>query len=194
MTKLNYRDTSAIVRPHSKGHHLKDMAVLHETVSHDIRGWSDIINNEKYLASIDYGIHGMTDLEGNIAWALGCGLDTFIHCGGVNERAVGIEQVSWIPAMHLNNAQKALLWKERQAQLHATAKLLAAWHNADKTYHPLTYSNGLHPGVTTHWDVSQHFVASEGHTDCWPLHKKGYYPVEGVIAMAVAYAKQDIHF
>lgn len=184
--KLSYLNTQHIMLPHVHGRHNKDLVVLHETVSPDAAGWSDITSVEKFLAEKDYGIHGMTDAEGHIAWATGLGNAIFWQAGGVNERSIGIEQVSNVMMRSPRNAVRAHVWAARQPQLRATAKLLAAIHNAWKI--PLVYSNGLVPGVTTHWDVSRHYTASQGHVDCWPLQKGGYYPVLPVIRMAKLYA------
>jgi hypothetical protein len=134
---------------------------------------------ENYLKKIGYGIHGMTDKEGNIAWAQGYGNAIFYHAGGVNERSIGIEQVFRGAS---NKPGDRILWTARQAELKATAKLLAAIHNTWKI--PLLYSNGDHPGVTSHWSVSQHHPESQGHWDCHPVHLGGYYPVLSVIKIA----------
>lgn len=191
--KIDYVSTG-LMAPHVHGLHDKDLAVLHETVSHDAVGMKDITNVEEFLARKNYGIHGMTDAEGHIAWSLGLGRAIFWQCGGVNERSIGIEQVSVVMLQSKSNSVRSHIWAARQPQLRATAKLLAAWHNSDPKKHPLVYSNGLHPGVTSHWDVSQHFAASGGHTDCWPAHKGGYYPILEVIRLARVYAKTGLHF
>ncbi len=181
--RLPYLDTSDIVKSHSHGLHDKTLIVLHETVSHDVEGLADIIGVEKYLASKDYGIHGMTDAEGNIAWARGYGRAVFWHCGGVNMESIGIEQVSMAPYPTTAPAY----WLNRQKELRATAKLLAAIHNTWKI--PLVFSTGHTPGVTGHWCVSQWSQSSEGHRDCWPRHMGGNYPILSVINVAKAYAK-----
>jgi hypothetical protein len=142
-----------------------------------------------------YGIHGITDAEGNIAWALGLGSAIFYQAGGVNTRSSGIEQISNIMLRSPKNAVRRHIWVARHKQLRATAKILAAWHNHRPKHRPLVYSNGLHPGVTSHWDVSRHFARSEGHTDCWPVHKGGYYPILEVIRLAKAvYARLGVRF
>jgi hypothetical protein len=196
--QLSFIDTSKLMAPTMHGRHDKDVMVLHETVSADIIGLSDIINVEKYLAQIGYGIHGMTDKEGNIAWAKGLGTGVFYHCGGVNERACGIEQVSLIPLLLEHKVitleQAYERWRARDVQLHSTAKLVACWHNSDKANRPLKFSDGDHPGVTSHWNVSQHHPESEGHTDCWPHHLGGYFPILAVIRFAKVYADFDYHF
>lgn len=180
MPKLQYKDTSAYVKEHAHGFTKKDLVVLHETVSPDVPGWSDITNVEAYLASKDYGIHGMTDAEGNIAWALGYGRAIFWQAGGVNERSIGIEQVSMADT-------GSNYWLRRDKQLRATAKLLAAIHNTWGI--PLVFSMGHTPGVTGHWCVAQWSPRSEGHRDCHPRHLGGNYPILSVIQVAKAYAK-----
>lgn len=185
LVSYRFKNTGSIMRPHEHGLHSKDLIVLHETVSGDIPGWKDIDSVEAYLASKDYGIHGMTDAEGNIAWAYGCGKAIFWQAGGVNERSIGIEQVSNIMLRSPSNAVRRKLWVARNKQLRATAKLVAAISAAHKI--PLVVSDGTHPGVTSHWDVSQHFTASEGHSDCWPVKKGGYFPLGEVIALARIY-------
>lgn len=194
MKKVAYLDTSKLMKPHVHGVAGKDMAVLHETVSHDIVGWGDIKAVENFLASKDYGIHGMTDLEGHKAWAYGLGNAIFWQAGGVNTRSIGIEQVSLVMEQSHTNDQRFAIWMSRTKQLDATAQLLAAWHNVDPQHHPLRLSNGLTRGVTSHWNVSQHFAQSEGHTDCRPSHEGGYYPILHVITLARHYASLGYHF
>lgn len=191
MPKLQYKNTNAIMRPHVHGHHDKDMIVLHETVSGDVPGWSDINNVEQFLANKDYGIHGMTDAEGNIAWAFGLGNAIFWQAGGVNERSIGIEQVSNIMLRSPLNWVRKSIWLARHKQLIATAKLVAAICNSRGI--PCQYSDGTKPGITSHWDVSQHFPRSLGHTDCWPVHKGGYYPMYYVIYLAKGFKALGWH-
>lgn len=188
---LTVLNTAALMKPHVHGRHPKGLVVLHETVSANIPGLSDIEEVEKYLADKDYGIHGMTDADGNIAWAVGLGDAVFWQAGGVNERSIGIEQVSTVMTQTKDNATRAKIWREKTpenmaAELDATARLLAQIHRAWNI--PLVYSDGDHPGVTTHWSVSQHHPESEGHQDCWPLHEGGYYPVLEVIGLARRHA------
>jgi hypothetical protein len=189
MIKLKYMNTHDLMVRHVHDWHDKDLAVLHETISPDIIGWSDILNVERDLARRDYGIHGMTDVEGKVAWALDLGRAVFWQCGGVNERSIGIEQVSNIPALiasrRITNEQGRQMWAKRTKQLAATANLLVAWHNADPKNHPLKYSDGESPGITSHWDVSQHHSQSKGHWDCRPVHKGGHYPILAVVRLAV---------
>jgi hypothetical protein len=198
--KMVYLNIAPVMKGHVHGTHLKTLAVLHETVSKDIVGWDDILNNEDYLAEIDYGIHGLTDKEGHKAWALGLGNAIFWQAGGVNTQSIGIENVSNIPTL----LQKGLItheqayhqWLGREIQLRATAQILAAWHNADPHNHPLVYVDGTgqNKGVTSHWDVSKYHNESGGHFDCWPHHKGGYYPILSVINFAKGYASLGLHF
>lgn len=184
---LKYYDTGQFYYENSSsihGHSLKDMVVLHETVSGDERGLADITGVEEYLVNKDYGIHGMTDREGNIAWAKDFGSAVFYQCGGVNERSIGIEQVFRGAS---NRPSDYSLWVVRNKELRATSKLLAAIHNTWGI--PLVYSHGDSPGVTSHWSVSQIYAASEGHWDCHPVHLGGYYPALHVINMAKMFAK-----
>lgn len=182
---LTVLNTTPLMLPHVHGRHHKDLAVLHETVSPNIpHSLADIEGVEQYLADKDYGIHGMTDADKNIAWALGLGDAVFYQAGGVNERSIGIEQVSNVMVTYHTNAERAAAWQTKlmQGELDATAHLLAQIHRAWGV--PLVYSDGDHPGVTSHWSVSQHHPESEGHTDCYPVHLGGYYPALEVIALA----------
>jgi len=186
-------NSAKLLAHHVQGFSGKDVVVLHETVSGDAPGLSDITAVENYLASKDYGIHGMTDEEGNVAWALGLGDAIFWQAGGVNSRSIGIEQVSRVMRDAKTNAGRRILWNRRKKQLRATAKMIACIARS----HPavkLVYSDGDHPGVTSHWDVSQHHPESEGHTDCWPTHKGGYFPILYVIRWARVYRRLGYHF
>lgn len=198
--KIAYTNIAPMQKATAHGSSTKTLAVLHETVSPDLVGLADIEGVEKYLVSIGYGIHGLTDLEGHMAWAWNQGNDIFWQAGGVNTIAVGIEQISDIPAYladkKITMAQAQSQWAARDKQLHATAKLLACWHHVDPKNHVLAYvdGSGNHKGVTTHWDVSQVHPESEGHTDCHPVPHGGYYPVIEVVDFAKTYAKLGYSF
>jgi hypothetical protein len=182
-------NTAPMMASSSHGRHRKDLIVLHETVSGDVRGLADIQAVESYLAGIGDGIHGMTDREGHTAWAVGLGDAIFYHCGGVNERSIGIEQV--FRGAH-NRPSDRLLWTVRDAELRATARLVACAARAWRI--PLRYSDGDHAGVTSHWSVSQHHPESQGHWDCHPVHLGGYYPALAVIRMARGYQAAGLRF
>jgi len=190
MQRLNYLHIEKTQQPHAHGWHDKHMLVLHETVTKDMPGLNDIVLVEKELASRDYGIHGMNDAEGNMAWAYNCGLAVFWHAGGVNLVSCGIEQVSLIPALIANGTitreQGYKYWLARTLQLTATAKMIAAWHNTVPKERPIRYCDGSgnHPGVTSHFNVSQHHPESQGHWDCQPHDQGGHYPLGHVIQLA----------
>lgn len=192
---MKYLNTHDLMKPHAHGFAHKDLIVLHETVSGDIVGLGDILGVEKYLASKDYGIHGMTDLEGNIAWAAGLGRAIFWQAGGVNEHSIGIEQVSNVMLKSPLNSVRRKIWVARNTQLRATAKLIAAISRSQGI--PIQYTDGKpgsKAGITSHWDISQWNTASEGHTDCWPVHKGGYYPILEVIQLAKIYYAAGVKF
>ena len=121
MPKLQYHDISAPMKPHCHGIAPKSLIVLHETVSPDYPGWADVDQTYQYLAGKDYGIHGVTDLEGHIAWALGLGKCVFWQAKGANTQSIGIEQVSPVP--NAIASRRKALWAARDPQLRATAKL-----------------------------------------------------------------------
>jgi hypothetical protein len=183
--KLKYLNTAKLMRPHAHGSSPKSLIVLHETVSPDAAGWSDINGVEAYLAGKDYGIHGMTDAEGHVAWALGLGRAVFWQAGGVNSESIGFEQVSRVMLQSPSNKVRKAIWLARDKQLRATAKGVACAARAQGI--PIRYSDSRTPGITSHWDVSQFHAESEGHTDCWPVHKGGYYPILYVIGLAKVY-------
>lgn len=174
------------------GFHNKSLAVLHETISADIPGWQDIDNNAGYLDRLDYGMHGLTDAEGHIAWANGLGKAIFWQARGRNEIGIGIEQVSNVMLRSPDNRVRRAIWVAREPQLRATAKLLACISRAHDI--PLRYDPDANRGVCSHWDVSQATGEVGGHWDCKPYHRGGYYPMKMVISMAVAYKAAGWHF
>lgn len=178
-------NSRTLMLPHVHGHHHKDLIVLHETVSKDIAGMSDVMGVENYLANKDYGIHGVIDKEGNTAWAVGLGNAIFWQAGGVNERSIGIEQVSRVMLDFKTNHEREQEWNRRKTQMNAVAKLIACLSRAWGI--PIVYSDGDRPGITAHWCVSQIHKESEGHTDCWPVRREGYYPIGYVIKKAKYY-------
>ena len=186
-------DSSKLLYQHSHGTHVKDQLIFHETISHDEKGLADILGVENYLAQKDFGIHGMVDAEGNIAWAKGLGDAIFWQCGGDNTRSIGIELVSNIPSAYRTNLARRNHWKERTTQLNAAAKLAACIHRA----HPnivMVYTKGIKAGITSHWNISQIFPASEGHTDCWPVNEGGYFPLLRLIGQTRLYYKEGWKF
>ncbi len=171
---------------------LKDMVVLHETISPDYPGLADIRGVSEYLDQKDYGIHAIADADGNLAWAKGLRRCTFYHTassgsygsGNVNTRSIGIELVSRIPSDFNTNASRFAAWWKRRKQLDKAA-LLIAWLSKQEPI-PLDWSDGSEPGVTTHWQVTKRYGVPGGHTDCWPRHLGGYFPAMYVIHRARA--------
>jgi hypothetical protein len=182
------------------GQHAKDQVVLHETVSPNYPGLADIESVSHYLGTVGYAIHGITDNDGNIAWALGCGNDIFWHCAGgdnvhgwTNDRSIGIEQISRVMVDFKTVNAEIAAWAAMAKEIDATAKLLAAIVEAHPDI-PLVRSRGMMPGITTHWDVTHAFQIYGGHTDGWPIGEGGYYPLDHVIALAREYRTQGYHF
>lgn len=194
MHKVSVINIAPAMKNLGHGTSVKTHFVCHESVSYNVPGLSDILGLESVLQHEGYGIHGITDKDPHKCWARGMGETTFWHAGGVNSVAVGVENISEIPILiqskKITHQQAHELWLERHAQLSALAILIACWHNADKKNHPLVRSDGRieSPGICSHWDVSQHYSASEGHWDCWPVDKHGYFPLAHVIEMAKHYA------
>jgi hypothetical protein len=168
-----------INRPNTHGHSPKSLIVLHETVSGDSVGVSDIIAPARYLGAHGLGIHGVVDKEGLVGWSLGGRKAILYHAasgsGNVNTRSIGIEQVSRVMVEESTNFARKKAWMGRKKQLDRVAEICALLHLVDDI--PLRYSNGSRPGITSHWDVSRTYGVSGGHWDCWPAHKGGYYPL-----------------
>lgn len=184
-------NTAALMKPRQHGIHKKDMVVLHETVSPDYAGLSDVLQTSRFLASKGLGIHGVVDGEGNLAWAVYMDAAVLWHVSstdpegvshGANSRSIGIEQVSRVMLDYPDNRRRFEWWWQRDRQIDKVAKVLAHCHRVHGI--PLEYSNGDEPGITTHWSVSKTFDVSGGHVDCWPRHLGGYYPVLRVIHRA----------
>lgn len=177
------------------GKSAKSLIVLHETVSSDIAGWADVKSISNYLDNKDYGIHGIVDAEGNVAWAYGQGQAIFYHAassgsrgnGKVNTRGLGIELVSRVMMESSSMLKRWQIWWARTKQLHATAKLVA-WVSRVHDI-PLVDSDSSRPGVTTHWEVTQRWGVYGGHTDCWPRHRGGYFPKLKILSLAKFYRK-----
>ena len=187
---LVYTDISAIVADDVHGFAQKDMIVLHETVSGDVPGTADLLANAKYLDNAGLGVQGLTDADGKVALAKSYEDAILYHAastgskgeGHINTRSIGIEQVSRVMIDLKDNDSRWERWMGRAKEIEATARLVA--YLSHKHGIPLRYSDAKHPGVTTHWQVSQTFGVYGGHTDCWPRHLGGYYPALRVIYRA----------
>lgn len=185
------------------GYHDKIGIVLHETVSPQImHSLADVIGVSRYVASVGYGIHGITDNDGNKAWARGLGTAIFYHTasfgdkhhGVANQNFIGIEQVSDVMVKYRSRAQRIKAWLMLQPELNATAMLIACAARAHKF--PIQDNPGdtTKPGITTHWEVTDYNGVAGGHSDCWPSHRGGYYPKRLVIKLAQRYYDLGYHF
>ena len=182
---------------HAHGYSPKSLIVLHETVSPNYPGLSDIKSVSSFLGTEDYGIHGITDSDGNIAWAVGLGAAIFYHTasgptGYVNTRSMGIEQISRVMLDYRSQKDRIAAWLHMNKELNATAKLIACAARVHSV--PLVSSYGVKPGITTHYEVTKNFNVVGGHTDCWPVHLGGYYPKLLVIELAKRYYSLGYRF
>lgn len=181
-------DISPIVGPERHGIAKKTLVVLHETVSPDYPGSSEIISTAGYMARNGLGIHGVIDAEGYFGWARDYERAIFYHAasgnGMVNTRAIGIELVSRVMLDKKDNASRFRTWWERNKQIEKTAQALA--YISHEHGIPLIYSEAGYdePGITTHWQVSETWNVAGGHWDCWPKHVGGYFPAMRIIYRA----------
>ena len=183
-------------RDNIHGMHSKIGVVLHETVSRQVpRSLSDVRAISAYLDEKDYGIHGVTDDDGNIAWAVGLGKAIFYHTastglkgkGAANSNFMGIEQISRVMLDEPNRTRRIQAWLGMENEINATAKLIACLSRAHGFPIVDNPGNTNLPGVTTHWEVTNYYGVSGGHVDCWPSHKGGYYPKRLMIRLAKRY-------
>lgn len=181
-------DLRPYFRGEARGTHRKSLVVLHETVSHDAPGVSDIRGVASYMDAHGLEVHLIIDRERNSGWCYKTDAiyDHTASAGGnVNTRAVGIELISDIPMLTSNAARRAA-WDDprRRAQLDKAAEWIA-WLSTVRPI-PLRYSAGDRPGVTTHWHVSKTYLGGSGHWDCWPRHAPhgGYFPALYVVSKA----------
>ena len=183
---------SVDLRPYFKGeerdHRRKSLIVLHETVSHNVKGLSDIKGVAQYMDSVGLEIHGIIDKEGHAGWCYDHD-GVYDHAasgnGHVNSRSVGFELVSEIPfAVQKGTPGARELWNrdDRKKQLNTVARW-CAYLNVEYGI-PLVYSDATRPGITSHWDVSRSYLGGHGHWDCKPYHKGGHFPILYVVHKA----------
>lgn len=176
----------------SHGTAKKDMIVLHETVSPDYAGLSDLVQTSGYLARQGYGVHGVIDKEGHLAWSVGHPNVILYHAasgnGRVNTRSIGFELVSRVMLDKPDNTSRWKLWWSRDKQLDKLAQMCAFLSKHHGI--PLRYSDATVPGITTHWQVTKTWRVAGGHVDCWPRHLGGYFPALRVISEARSYYKK----
>lgn len=187
----------------AKGSHAKIGIVMHETVSGQIiRSMADIKSVSGFLDREGYGIHGITDNDGHIAWARGHGQAIFYHAssfgsahhGVANTNFMGIEQISDIPAKHKTREARLAAWLDMPVELDASAKLIAAAARAHGF--PIVDNPGdtTKVGITTHYEVSTFNGVAGGHSDCWPSHLGGYFPKRLLIARAKHFYELGVRF
>lgn len=195
--KLSYMNIASVQADNVHSRAKKRHLIYHETVSPDQPGWSDILANSDYLDRMDYGIHGLTDAEGHLAWAYGLGNAVFWQAGGMNTTGIGIENVSRVMLQSPSNVVRRAIWAARTKQLQGLAKLSAAVCRAQDIPIKAAVWDHAHQrftdGILSHYQVSQHYPTSKGHTDCWPVHLGGYFPMYQVIYMAKGYYAAGYH-
>ena len=180
---VNY-NTSFPLRNSERGSHTKRKIVMHETVSHDREGLSDIQGIASYLRRVGYGIHLIIDQEG-LSGYYPRDKAIFWHAAGDNLSTIGVELVSFIPGLNTTTNNRFKLWWGRERQLHKAARWLAYY--SDKHDIPLRYSQGRAAGVCSHWDISQSYDIVGGHWDCRPKHRGGHFPMRRLIRLARGY-------
>lgn len=185
-------DLGPYFKGEERSHHEKTLIVLHETVSHNREGTGDITGVAGFMDSTGLEIHGIVDIEGNVAW---CNDPEAVYdhaasgSGNVNTRSIGFELVSEIP-LEKSKARRKEMWADesRRTQLDT----VAAWCAWLSTQHriPLRFSQGDRPGITTHWNVTRTYLDGNGHWDCWPTHQDGHFPALYVVRKAQQLLKQ----
>lgn len=170
-----------------RGHHKKDLIVLHETVSHNRPGTGDITGVASFMDSASLEIHGIIDMEGFSAWCYDA-TAVYDHAasgnGNVNSRSIGFELVSEVP-LERDKLKRREMWSPkgpRRKQLDRVAEWIA--HLAPKHGIPIRPSMSKVPGITTHWQVSKTWLDGNGHWDCWPVHLGGHFPLLYVVNKA----------
>lgn len=162
----------------SHGHSPKNLIVLHETISPDYPGLKDLIGVGGYLGHVGYGIHVITDAEGNSAAVLPREETAiYYHAASgtleANTRGIGIEQIGYTTSN----------WWKRARQLNKTARwcaYLGKQHNI-----PMVYDPTCKTGICGHADVTRAGRVPGGHTDCtYPA-----YPTKFVAQLARNYRR-----
>lgn len=189
-----------LMEPVAHGRHKKTVVVLHETVSSDAKGLSDVLAVARYMPSNGLGIHGIIDGEGHLAWDVFGDTHVLYHTasngGNINSYSVGIELVSRVMINYPDNRRRFEWWWQRDAQIDKCAKVLAYLHRTHGI--PLEYTEAEPqgegdvpvPGITTHWQITKTYDVPGGHVDCWPKHKDGYFPALRVIHRARYFHKR----
>ncbi len=190
-----YKNIADVQRDNVHGMHSKLGVVLHETVSPQYPGWQDVISISNYLDNKDYGIHGITDNDGNIGWAFGLGKAVFYHTasqgskgyGYANTNYIGIEQISRVMLDYGDRTSRIRAWLRMDKEINATAKLIACLARAHGFPIVSNPGNTSLPGITTHWEVTNYYGVPGGHVDCHPSTRGGYFPKRMIIQRAKEY-------
>lgn len=183
------KDITAYMPVH--GLNKKTKIVMHETVSHDEAGMSDIIQIARYLGSVNYGIHLIIDQEGLSGYSRN-ERALYYHAKGDNENSIGIELVSYIPGLKVSRWARFRIWLTRERQLHKAARWIAYY--SGKHGIPIRFSEGRASGVTSHWNISRAYGISGGHWDCWPKHQGGHFPMKRLIKLARGYKSGSLAY
>lgn len=191
MAKKPYvnRDITAQMKYH--GLHTKRKIVMHETVSHDHAGLTDILSIANYLGGVGYGIHLIVDQEGHTGYSRR-ERGVYWHAKGSNEDSIGIELVSFVPGLKISRWARLKIWLSRERQLHKAARWVAYYCDAHKI--PLRFSEGKASGVTSHWNISRAYGIAGGHWDCWPKHQGGHFPMKRLIRLAKSYRSGSLAY
>ena len=169
----------------------KRKIVMHETVSHDHKGLTDIISIAKYLGAKGLGIHSIVDQEGKSGYSQR-ERAVYYHAKGDNTNSIGIELVSFIPGLNIGRWARLRIWLSRERQLHKAARWVAYY--ADQHDIPLWFSAGKGRGVTSHYNISKAYGISGGHWDCWPKHQGGHFPMKRLIRLAKGYKSGSLAY
>jgi hypothetical protein len=165
----------------SHGFSKKRVIVLHQTISPDVKGFGDISGVGHYLDTKGYGIHVITDIEGNSGAVPEAYEEAvFYHASSgtlnINTWGIGIEQISY-------KTGNPLYWWKRARQLHKTARwcaYLCKKHGIKPVYDPTCVN-----GICGHADVTRQGHVAGGHTDC----EYPDYPTKQVARLARNYMR-----
>lgn len=173
--------------------------IFHETVSPQVpNSMADLKSVSDFLDNKDYGIHGIADNDGLLAWAYGLARAIFYHTdstgakgsGHANTNKIGIECISRVMLDYKSRAARIKAWLHMDKEINTVAKLVACAARANNMgLKSLKNNDGdtRQWGTTTHWEVTQFFGVRGGHVDAWPVKKGGYFPKGLILTLARRY-------